>query len=53
MVKMSSEQGVKVIVATPHRKDVNQFHSIEEVQEILANVRELSLREGCQTEIML
>jgi len=53
IVKISSEQGVKVIVATPHRKDVNEVHSIEKVQKILVKVVELALEKGCRIGVKL
>ena len=35
IVRISSNQGVKFILATPHKKDVNELHSINHIREIM------------------
>lgn len=46
IMEISGNQGVKEILATPHRKDVNENHSVEFVHRLLADMQSRATQNG-------
>ena len=46
IVELSEMQGVRTILATPHKKDVNELHSIEFVRGLLKKVNQICKSRG-------
>lgn len=53
IVKISSNQGVKFILATPHKKDVNELHSINHIRDLADKTNELASARGYEAKIKL
>ena len=53
MARVAAEDGTEVILATPHRKDVTQDHSVEHVKNIIAEVNGLLPGQGIEVEMFL
>ena len=53
IIRISSEQGVVAILATPHRKDVSECYSIAYVENLLSKVNELASAQGYPTKVLL
>ena len=53
IIRISSEQGVDSILATPHRKDVSEFYSVAYVEKLLGKVNDLAAAYGYPTKVLL
>jgi protein-tyrosine phosphatase len=53
IVRISAEQKVEIILATPHRKDVNELYSIGHIKKLVDEINELSSDKGYITKIKL
>ena len=53
IIRISSEQGVVAILATPHRKDVSESYSVAYVEKLLGKVNELAAAHGYPTKVLL
>ena len=53
IVELSEMQGVRTIIATPHKKDVNELHSIEFVRDLLKKVNQICKSRGYSISLKL
>ena len=53
IMEICASQGIKEILATPHRKDVNENHSVEFVRELLSDVKLKASRSGIMVDILM
>ena len=53
IIRISSEQGVDSILATPHRKDVSESYSVAYVEKLLCKVNDLASEHGYSAKVLL
>ena len=53
IVSLSELQGVHTIVATPHKKDVNELHSVTYVKDLLEQANRICSERGYSTRLKL
>ena len=53
IVSLSELQGVHTIVATPHKKDVNELHSVTYVKDLLEEANRICSERGYSTRLKL
>ena len=53
IIKISSDQNIEFILATPHRKDVTEFHSIDYIKSLVDQINNMSKNKGYFTQIKL
>ena len=53
IIRISSEQGVDSILATPHRKDVSESYSVDHVEKLLCEVNDRASEYGYPTKVLL
>ena len=53
IVKISSDQNIAFILATPHRKDVTELYSVKHIKKLVNQINEIALDRGYITEIKL
>jgi protein-tyrosine phosphatase len=53
MARVAASDGTEVILATPHRKDVTQEHSVEHVETLVAEINKYLTGQGIGVSIVL
>ena len=53
IVALSEIQGIHTIIATPHRKDVNELYSVKYVKDLLNEVNQICKTRGYSTSLKL
>ncbi|MAU65196.1 MAG: hypothetical protein CL882_04150 [Dehalococcoidia bacterium] len=53
IVRISSDQNIEFILATPHRKDVTELHSVAHIKKLTDQINDISLEKGYLTKIKL
>ena len=53
IVRISSDQNIEFVLATPHRKDVTEFHSVAHIRKLVTQINDISVERGYLTEIKL
>ena len=53
IMEICGNQGVKEILATPHRKDVNENHSVEFVHKLLADMQSRATQNGISVQLKM
>ena len=53
IMEICGRQGIKEIVATPHRKDVNESHSVDFVRKLISDVQCMANQNGIDVDIVM